>query len=390
MTEQNTLLQAFEQSISADTFVRLTLSKNRTKAARLKKVVLKLAMIKNQLMLSFVYRHDTQDITKNFSLADGKLEVEKLMRDTFLIYSLFTVEKDLTLTVNKKGKARLQTRPPTFNQIPPRSHDKAKERHIDGKNYLTELGVLDAMGRIQKDKGDKFKQINKFVEIIASLLRQNPHILNKKKLKVVDMGAGKGYLTFALYDYLVHVLKLDSQVIGIEIRTNLIELCNRIAQKVGFQHLHFEKGFISNYHLTETDILIALHACDTATDDAIFKGIQAEAALIICAPCCHKQIRKQMKTSTTFQSVLNYGILKERQAEIVTDTIRALLLESQGYKTKVFEFISTEHTGKNVMIVGQRQKMTKDKNFYLKQIEDLKNEFSIRSHYLEDLLRIKN
>ena len=173
-------------------------------------------------MLSFVYRHETQDITKNHSIAEGTKLVEQLMEETFMIYSLFTTEKDLTVTVNKKGKTRLQTRPPTFNTAPPRSHDKAKERHIEGRNYLTELGVLDAAGRIQKDKGDKFKQINKFVEIIASLLRQNPHILKQERIKVVDMGAGKGYLTFALYDYLVNVLKINTDVVGVEIRPNLI------------------------------------------------------------------------------------------------------------------------------------------------------------------------
>jgi len=129
--------------------------------------------------------------------------------------------------------------------------------------------------------------------------------------------------------------------------------------------------------------LIALHACDTATDDAIFKGIQAEAQLIICAPCCHKQIRKQITTSKNLQPILDYGILKERQAEMITDTIRALLLESAGYKTKVFEFISTEHTGKNVMIVGQKHNRVVEAAIYLEKITTLKKEFGIDYHYLE-------
>lgn len=387
MKEQTKLLDIFQESIKNDSFVRFTLSKNRDKKATLKKAVLKLAMIKNKPMLSFIYRHQTQDITKNYSIEEGVAEVEQLMKDTFMIYSLFSTEKDWTVTINQKGNVRFQTRPPTFNNAPSRNHDKVKERHIEGRSYLAELGVLDAVGRIQKGKGDKFKQINKFVEIIAGLLRQNPHVLEKGSLKVVDMGAGKGYLTFALYDYLVNVLKLDTRVIGVELRPELIALCNKIAQKVDFKKLSFEIGYISDYRLDKTDVLIALHACDTATDDAIYKGIQADAQLIICAPCCHKQVRKQIKESEVFQSVLNYGILKERQSEIITDTIRALLLESQGYKTKVFEFISTEHTGKNVMIVGQKHAMTKDKSFYLKQIDALKKEFGIRQHYLESLVR---
>ncbi|MFT4665780.1 MAG: hypothetical protein ACI9XB_002737, partial [Gammaproteobacteria bacterium] len=158
------------------------------------------------------------------------------------------------------------------------------------------------------------------------------------------------------------------------------------ATAVGFSNLTFEEGFINTFDLVQTDILIALHACDTATDDAIAKGIAAGAQLIVCAPCCHKQIRRAIKSSEQLQSVLDHGILKERQAEIVTDTIRALLLESQGYKTKVFEFISTEHTGKNVMIVGEKHERKVDKAYYQAEIEKLKSSFGIEAHYLEGLL----
>jgi SAM-dependent methyltransferase len=203
---------------------------------------------------------------------------------------------------------------------------------------------------------------------------------------VVDMGAGKGYLTFALYDYLAQQQKWAVQVTGVEVRTDLIKQCNQIAASVGFSGLHFEEGYIQDYSLPDTDILIALHACDTATDDAIAKGVAAGAQLIVCAPCCHKQIRKAIKGSDVLHSVLEHGILKERQAEIVTDTIRALLLESKGYKTRVFEFISTEHTGKNLMIVGQKHHRKVDLDFYRKEIEKLKKAFGIEEHYLERLL----
>ena len=200
------------------------------------------------------------------------------------------------------------------------------------------------------------------------------------------MGAGKGYLTFALYDFLSNTLRKKAQVMGVEVRPDLVQLCNQIAQNAGFEQLNFQQGYIGNFTLPKTDILIALHACDTATDDAIFKGIQAKADLIICAPCCHKQIRKQMNCTTHLQNMLQYGIHKERMAEMVTDTIRALLLEVNGYQTKVFEFISTEHTGKNVMIVGQKVSKTKDSSHYLEKIEMLKSEFGIEEHYLEKLL----
>lgn len=379
-------IEKIQESVSNDTFVRLTMSKPVDRLASLKKVLIKLALIKKELQFSFVFRHETKDVTKNFPIKNGLDEIEKLLGNEFLIANLFTTSRDFVFEKNKKGKLKFRNNTPTFTEVPQRIHDKSKQHFLQKTNYLEALGILNSNGNIQKDKGDKFKQIKKFVEIIDGLLKKNPQVLEQKPLRVVDMGSGKGYLTFALYDYLLNTTKIDAQVIGVEIRENLIEICNKIAASSDFKKLTFEKGFINNYDLPETDILIALHACDTATDDAIAKGIQANAQLIICAPCCHKQIRKQIKNDSSLSSILNYGILKERQSEIVTDTIRALLLEAYGYKTKVFEFISTEHTGKNVMIVGQKSNSSFDKTTYLQKVENLKNQFGIEEHYLESLI----
>ena len=378
--------QHIKTTLEADTFVRITLSKPYKKASDLKKIRIKLAMIKKQPHLSFIFNHTTKDITKNYPIEDGILEIKNLLGETFQIASLFSTEADFGLQINKKGKATFHKRPPTFNVAPQRTHDKGKPKLLQTPGYLQELGVLDANGHPKKGKGDKYKQINKFVEIMAGLLRNHAAVGEKDSLEVVDMGSGKGYLTFALYDFLVNTLKKEAQVTGVEVRPDLIDLRNLISTKVGFAGLNFKKGYISNFHLPKTDILIALHACDTATDDAIFKGIQANAELIICAPCCHKQIRKQMNCETHLSSILQYGIHKERMAEMVTDTIRALLLEANGYQTKVFEFISTDHTGKNVMIVGQRVKEIANPKIPLKKITDLKTEFGITEHYLEKLI----
>ncbi len=387
MSHRATFFKIVEKSIPENTFVRLTLSKNKERGSDLKKVIIKLALLKKGLQYSMTYRHKTKDITKNFPLEEGLKQIQHLIDHQFFIANLFTIKEDVSLEITNAGKEKMRRSKPTFPDLPTRGHDKPKQRWISETHYLKALGVLDAKGRIQKDKGDKYKQINKFIEIIDGLVRQHPILKNKKNIEVVDMGAGKGYLTFALYDYLINIFKTTATVKGIEIRPDLIEKCNRIAQKVGFQQLLFEEGFISDFQLEATDILIALHACDTATDDAIYKGIQANAQLIICAPCCHKQIRQQIKGSQTLQPLLDFGILKERQAEMITDTIRALLLESVGYKTKVFEFISTEHTGKNVMIVGQKHTNSFNKTDYLKKIATLKTEFGIDYHYLERLMK---
>jgi len=386
MSNQKTFIEFVEKSINENTFVRLTLSKNKEKKSDLKKVIFKLATIRKSLHLSTVFRHRTKDITKNFLLKEGVAQINQLFVNQFFIANLFTIKEDLSLEMDASGKTKMRTNKPTFPNLPERKHDKTKQRLISKTHYLQELGVLDIKGGIQKDKGDKYKQINKFIEIIDGLVRQHPILKKKKHINVVDMGAGKGYLTFALYDYLVNTFKTTSTIKGIEIRRDLIEKCNRIAEKVGFKQLVFEEGFISDYQLDTTDILIALHACDTATDDAIYKGIEAKAELIICAPCCHKQIRKQITRSELLQPILDYGILKERQAEMLTDTIRALLLEANGYKTKVFEFISTEHTGKNVMIIGQKHNNFVDEITYQKKIATLKQAFGIDYHYLEKLL----
>jgi len=380
------MITQLKESIRQDTFVRLTLSKNQEADATLKKVLIKIAVIKNQKQLSLVYRHQTKDITKNFPIKAACQEIENLMGGTFMICNLFTIVGDWSGERSADGKLKLKEKPPTFKELPKRTHDKTKKRLISGTDYLQALNVLDSSGRVKKDKGDKYKQINKFVEIIDGLVRKNKELFKKETLQVVDMGAGKGYLTFALYDYLVQTAKVNAQVKGVEVRPDLIQLCNEVATKAGFENLKFELGYIGDYDLPKTDMLIALHACDTATDDAIFKGIKANASLIICAPCCHQQIRKEINNKTGFQAVLEHGILKERQAEIITDAIRALLMESQGYKTKVFEFISTEHTGKNLMIVGEKHNRAVDQKVIFKKVDDLKKAFGIETHYLERLL----
>jgi len=386
--EQNTFIRQLKTSIDNDTFVRFTLSKNKEKSSDLKKVLIKLVTIKGKAHLSMVFRHQRKDLTKNYILNEAYELIQQELLSQFVIYNLFTTKADWSGEVLAKGQIKVKEKPPTFETKPARSHDKVKNHLVGKTDYLQYLGVTNAQGNIKKDKGDKYKQINKFIEIIDALLKDQKSLLNKENIKVVDMGAGKGYLTFALYDYLKNHRKANAEVVGVEVRPDLIEKCNNIATTVGFSELIFKEGFINTFDLPETDILIALHACDTATDDAIAKGIAAGAQLIVCAPCCHKQIRRAIKTSEQLQSVLDHGILKERQAEIVTDTIRALLLESQGYKTKVFEFISTEHTGKNVMIVGEKHERKVDLTFYQKEIEKLKSTFGIEEHYLEQLLKV--
>ena len=386
MSAKEKLKDRLELSLSEDTFVRLTLSKPRDTSSDLKKLIVKYVFIKEKSHLSFTLRYARKDITKNYTLNEGLNQIDELLGETFLNANLMSTDADWALETNSGGKSKFIEKKASVSEVPKRSHDKAKPKNFTSEQFLVELGVLDNKGRVVKDKGDKFKQINKFVEIVGTHIAKTD-LKSRDKIRIHDMGAGKGYLTFALYDHLANKSGLPVETTGVELRPELVSLCNNIAKKLDFDGLQFGEGFISNYELVETDVLIALHACDTATDDAIFKGIKSGAELIICSPCCHKQVRKSMKVQDRHADILGHGILLERQAEIITDTLRALLMEAHGYKTKIFEFVSTEHSGKNLMIVGQRRKTFTQEEEGMEAYHKLKAEFGVEQHYLENLLR---
>ncbi len=381
-TEITSFIQKIEKSIEADTFAKLTLSKMVGAEEGLKNVYVRLIELKNEAQFSFTFRYETKDEVKNHRLKEGIGIISLWLGTTFLNANLMTTEADYNLVFNKKRKAKLLVKKASIQEIPSKSHDRKKNRQVsvEGNLYLRELGILSQEGKIRKDGQRKFKQINKYIEILSGLIEET---FEKEELTVLDVGSGKGYLTFALYDYLKNTLRKKPQIAGIELRKNLVDLTNDLAEKCQFDQLQFFAKDINDYEVKNLDVLIALHACDIATDIAIAKGIQSNAALIVVAPCCHKQIRKTMNAQSELNPILKHGILEERQAEIITDGIRALLMEAHGYKTKVFEFISTEHTSKNLMIVGQKSKTN---TAALEKIEAIKKSFGIKQHYLEKLL----
>lgn len=378
-------LASIKQAITANTFIKITLSKKSNKKSDLNNLYIRWIEIKGEMHFSFTFRHTTKDVVKNFLLMDGLLQIEDFLGNTFLNGQLFTLENDIKIVYNKKRIPKILRSKPTLKELPALAHDKQKHRFIEpDAPFLQELGISNQKGEVFKNRQAKFKQINKYIEIIDGLLKNTTL---PPTIQIVDMGSGKGYLTFALYDYLSRKLNLNVTLTGIELREELVIFCNKVAQKVGFKGLKFEAKDIHAYDNDKIDILIALHACDIATDIAIAKGIHAEAKLVICAPCCHKQIRQQMNCQTALSDILKHGILEERQAEMVTDGIRALILEGYGYKSKVFEFISSEHTAKNLMIVGTQTKAAEPTAF--EKINAIKAEFGIEYHYLEQLMNQK-
>lgn len=398
MSNQLHLQQFIDQltgSISANVFVKISLGNYHGNERELKNIYVRRVKIKKADMLSFTYRYKTRDIIKNFPIADAIALLGHFMSNDFKIATLFTMEKEVILEHGKKQQISLREQ--MLNKIvtPDLSHNKEKKRLIQasGKPYLVALKLSDSEGNIFKNAQDKYRQINQYIEILNNLIKELPAGSIKR---VADMGSGKGYLTFALYDYLQNVLKEPAKVTGVEYREDMVLLCNAIATQSGFKHLDFVQGTIENYDVSAIDLLIALHACDTATDDAIFKGIKSSARLIVVAPCCHKQIRREMekhKVRNEVSVLTKYGIFMERQAEMVTDGIRALILEYFGYKTRVFEFISDAHTPKNVLVVGVKsanQEHSKalqiKKQEIKKKILETKTYFGIGYHHLERLL----
>lgn len=378
--------------LSNKTFVKISMGNYQGNEKELKNIYVRRVKIKRADMLSFTYRYKTRDIIKNFPIEDGITLVGNFISNDFKVATLFTTEKEVILEHGKKQLITLREKALIKPIEVSLSHNKEKKRLIQpiGKNYLTELKLTDADGNVFKNAQDKYKQINQYIEILSSLIKELPAGSVKN---VVDMGSGKGYLTFALYDYLQQLLNEKIQVTGVEYREDLVLLCNAIAGGSGFSQLKFVQGTIEDYAVPAIDLLIALHACDTATDDAIYKGIKANAKLIVVAPCCHKQIRREMEKSKVKNGVsflTKYGIFMERQAEMVTDGLRALVLEYFGYKTKVFEFISDAHTPKNVLVVGIKikDKGAKNKAEILEKIKETKTYFGIGYHHLERLLEL--
>jgi SAM-dependent methyltransferase len=390
---QEDFIQILTKAISESTFVKLSLANYKGSIVDLKNIYVKRIIIKEENKLSFTYRYQTKDIVKNYPIEEGISVInEFLMPNAFRLATVFTVKMDAIFEFINDRKTNLRSVKPTHTQLPSLEHNIEKKRLLkpDGKLYLHQLNITDEKGHVYKHAQDKFKQINHYIELLSPLIKNLP---KHEILQVVDMGAGKGYLTFALYDYLLNTLNLPAKVIGVEFRKDLVNLCNDVAKKSFFKQLKFIEGTIEQYEDSNINILIALHACDTATDDAIFKGINAHADLIVVAPCCHKQIRREIekhKTKNELDFLLKYGIFLERQAEMVTDGLRALILEYYGYSTKIVEFVSDSNTPKNVMIVAEKKSKTEaQKNEILTKIKETKQYFGIDFHQLEKRLGLE-
>lgn len=322
----------------------------------------------------------TQAFHKNLTVEETKDELAKLLEE-FRQVQIETVSEDITVLISKKGKATIKRkRKKVQAKAADLSHNRKKKYILEEGivvPFLQDLGVMTQDGKIVRTKMDKFRQINRFLEFVEDIL---PQLDKDRELTLLDFGCGKSYLTFAMYYYLHELKGYDIRIIGLDLKTDVILHCNELAKKYGYEKLSFLVGDIADYEgVDQVDMVVTLHACDTATDYALAKAVGWNAKVILSVPCCQHEVNKQLEKQRNLHSgkmksktevmevsempgdqlasmeevlgpIMDYGLLRERFAALVTDGLRAKRLESEGYETQVLEFIDMEHTPKNILL----------------------------------------
>lgn len=414
-----TICAKFAESLARGTLARLVLSSPVARGDGPEKILGRFVMIKGAPHLSLTLRYATRDVTKNLPVSEGANWLCEQLGKHFRSALVCTTQRDWQFISNEAGVARLIDHQPSAKKPPSPQHDQKRAGLLDdsARDWLEGLGVLDRDGKLRASMADKYRQINHYLEVVSHLAKEcgwggeniqrpTPNIehpvgsgcealdvgcsvldVRCSPLQFADMGCGKGYLTFGLWHLFTRVWKQPVRVIGVETREDLVVTTSRLAKQVKAEGLEFVRGTIESAQLPRVDALIALHACNTATDDAIRRGIELGAKLIVVAPCCHKEIRPQLGKPEPLASVLRHGLMEERMAEWLTDGLRALFLEWAGYRTKIMEFVASEHTPKNLMIAAVREREPFANAPVRKQIEDLKSFFAVERHALDPLLQ---
>lgn len=317
------------------------------------KVVIRPVELKGQIHLQFSYFDEKKDITKNY-LEEAEAKIDELLTLPFRNIFIESSAGNVQVNISKKGKALVNEAKPSTVKTD-LAHDRQKNRILTAENaapFLKAIGLMTEDGRIKADVQHKFKQINEFLRLVDEVAAFSTW--NGRPIHVVDFGCGSGHLTFAMYYYLREVLHLDAHVTGVDIKRELMEQLQAKSEALGWDQIQFQTGYISDYESDiHPDIVLALHACDTATDDALAKGIQWGSRLIVCAPCCQHELQEQMarvEMPQPLAPIFQHGIFFERMGDILTDSFRANILRIMGYRTDVTEFVPIEHTGKNLMI----------------------------------------
>lgn len=305
--------------------------------------------IKNKNYIQFEKFTDKLAFHENYSYDEAKEKITNLIIDGYKNINLFTLEADYQIIVSKKGSIKISEKQPS-KKISIEEHNKKKQYIINENepcDFLELLGVMNKQGQVYTKRYDKFKQINKFLEIVDDSLKGKDI---KDDFMIIDFGCGKAYLTFALYYYFYYIKNVKVKIIGLDLKEEVINYCNEVSRKLNYNNLEFIYGDIQNFHYTnKIDMIVTLHACNTATDAALVKAIKWNTDIILSVPCCQHEFYDKI-TSADLEPMLKHGLIKERVSSLVTDSLRGLFLETKGYKVQLMEFIAMEHTPKNILI----------------------------------------
>jgi len=346
-------LRSVLEELMNEDLLQVVLS-NSKDASRAQKAKIRPVRVKGELFFQETVYRGTQVFHSNYSKQDICDKIVQDMSTLFRQGQISSLREEATVLVSKKGvvtvKRKKTSGGATAKAERDLSHNRTKQYILpEGEpvDFLVGLGVQSPDGHIAKARYDKFRQINRYLEFIEDILDKLPA---DRTIRIIDFGCGKSYLTFAMYYYL-HVMKqYPVQITGLDLKTDVIDHCNRLAEEYGYRELHFEKGDISTYEGADSvDMVVTLHACDTATDFAIEKAVKWGANVIMVVPCCQHEVNKQISCKE-LDGLLKYGLIKERMSALITDGLRAQMLEKLGYETQVLEFIDMEHTPKNILI----------------------------------------
>ena len=329
-------------------------------------------MIKDELCFQLESYLGNQVFHRNVSASEAMEEMGKAMEDSFRQLDVETMDFQAVALVSKKGKITIKRKKSGGEKTKELSlsHNRAKKYILEeGRQvpFLVDLGVQTPDGRIVKSRYDKFRQINRFLEFIADIM---PILPKDRCVRIIDFGCGKSYLTFAMYYYLHELCGLDIRVTGLDLKKEVIRHCQELADKYGYDGLEFLQGDIADYSGDEkVDMVVTLHACDTATDYALYKAVRWNAEVILSVPCCQHEMNRQI-TCDILKPALKYGLVKERMSALLTDALRGNLLEEAGYDTQLLEFIDMEHTPKNILIRAVKRKGTKPVDTGIQEMTD--------------------
>jgi len=381
-----------DKILDENTFVRAVFSgRRRGHAIPWNRVIVRPVLIKHRRHLQFSYFDAQRDITKNYVGAEAVEKLDELLSLPFRNIALQTTDHDLQIQVTKKGKVIIhQHEPPEPRELPSLRHDQRKNLllPVDKPDpFLHKIGVMTDEGKVRTSMQKKFRQINEFLERLVETGELEK--FDQSPLTIVDCGCGSANLTFAVYHYLNHVLGKPTHLTGIDINEDVLRKQAEQSRALGWHNLSFRATKIIDFQPpTPPDIVLALHACDTATDEALAQGVKWQSRMILSAPCCHHHLQQQLARQPAppqFKSMLRHGVLKERLGDILTDTFRSLILRIMGYRTDVVEFVSTEHTGKNLMIRAIKSGRLGNPQA-IQEYKDLK-EFWHVTPYFEQLLQ---